>query len=435
MTSSGILNALSTPAFIIDTDHFVVAWNAACELLTGVASQDVLGTRNHWQPFYDKPRPCLADLVLDNLLSEASNFYSQHDKTEFANDGHMAEGWFDKLGGKRRYLTFEARPLFEGDRVIGVVEVLQDITRHQEAEDQLKLSASVFENISEGIMVTGADNRIISANKALADLTGYRVDEMVGKNPKLFTSDRHPGSFFAGMWSTLSDLGHWQGEIWNRRKVGGEYLVRARVSMVKTGEDATFHIGLMTDVTEQSRVRDRMEHLAHHDFLTGLPNRTLLEDRMHQALGRAERNKSKFALMFLDLDRFKPINDTLGHHVGDLLLKEVTRRIQACLRSIDTVSRHGGDEFVLLLEEFDDDGDIRHTAGKILASIGRPCQLDGHVVAVTASIGISQYPRDGVTVPELLKHADVAMYQAKNRGRNNFLFSTGQLHPNEAPVA
>ncbi len=422
MTLSTILNALSIPAFIIDVDHFVVAWNEPCALLTGVASRDVLGTRNHWTAFYDKPRPCMADLVLDNLLSEASSFYLQHDKTEFASDGHMAEGWFENLGGKRRYLTFEAKPLFDGDRVIGAVEVLQDITRHQEALDQLKLSASVFENTSEGIMITGADNRIISANKALENLTGYRVVEMAGKNPKLFTSDRHPSSFFADMWNTLADIGHWQGEIWNKKKTGEEYLVRAHISTVKTGDNEINYIGLMTDITEQSRLREQMEHMAHHDFLTGLPNRILLEDRLRQALGRAERNKSKFALMFLDLDRFKLINDTLGHNIGDLLLKEVTRRILSCLRAIDTVSRHGGDEFVLLLEEFSNDSDIGHTARKILDSVGTPYKLDGHVVEVTSSIGISLYPRDGGTVPELLKHADIAMYRAKDSGRNNFQF-------------
>ncbi len=422
MNSTSILNALSMPAFVIDIDHVVVAWNAPCELLTGVASADILGTRGHWKAFYDKPRPCLADLVLDNLLSEASKFYSLHEKTQFASDGYHAEGWFDKLGGKRRYLSFEAKPLFESDRVTGAVEILQDLTRHQEALDQLKLSASVFENTSEGIMITSADNRIISANRALEKLTGHTVGDIIGKNPKLFASDRHPGSFFADMWNTLDDLGHWQGEIWNRRKNGEEYLVRSYISTVRTGDNETNYIALMTDITEQNRVMDKMEHLAHHDFLTGLPNRTLLEDRMHQALIRAERNKSKFALMFLDLDRFKRINDTLGHHIGDLLLKEVTRRIQSCLRAVDTVSRHGGDEFVLLLEEFNEDGDISHTARKILDYIATPCHLEGHEVNVTSSIGLSLYPMHGATVPDLLIKADIAMYQAKNQGRNNFQF-------------
>ncbi|MER2624373.1 MAG: PAS domain-containing protein, partial [Accumulibacter sp.] len=165
MTSS-ILNALSLPAFMVDTRHVVVAWNGPCELLTGIAAGDVLGTQDHWKGFYDEPRPCLADLVLDNLLADASRFYSLHERTEFASDGYKAEGWFDDLMGKRRYLTFEAKPLFDGNKIIGAIEVLQDITRHKEAEEQLKLSASVFENASEGIVITSQDNHIISANRA-----------------------------------------------------------------------------------------------------------------------------------------------------------------------------------------------------------------------------------------------------------------------------
>ena len=156
---------------------------------------------------YDAPRPCLADLVLDSLLADASRFYSRHEKSEFASDGHKAEGWFDKLNGKRRYLTFEAKPLFDDDKVIGAMEILQDITRHEEAEEQLKLSASVFENTSEGIVITGPDNHIISANKAMEGLTGYRTDEMLGRNPRLFASSRHPESFFSKMWDTLYSIG------------------------------------------------------------------------------------------------------------------------------------------------------------------------------------------------------------------------------------
>ncbi|MDD5249912.1 MAG: bacteriohemerythrin [Rhodocyclaceae bacterium] len=427
-TANSILNALSVPAFVIDTEHTVVGWNGPCELLTGIPAASVLGTRDHWKGFYDRPRPCLADLLLDNLLADASRFYSQHEKTEFASDGHKAEGWFSDLGGKRRYLAFEAKPLFDGDKITGVLEILQDITRHQEAEDQLRLAASVFENTSEGIMITGADNRVISANKALEALTGYRADEILGTNPRLFASARHPDSFYRKMWETLHDIGHWQGEMWNRKKTGEEYLVRAYISAVRTGADATNYIGLLTDITEASRVMEKMEYMAHHDFLTGLPNRSLLEDRLRQALGRAARNKSKFAVMFIDLDKFKSVNDSLGHEVGDLLLKEVTRRVRACLRATDTVSRQGGDEFVLLLEDFSDETDITHVARKLLASIGSPCNLDRHVITVTSSIGISLYPADGQTVAELMKHADVAMYHAKDQGRNNFQFFTPRIN-------
>jgi PAS domain S-box-containing protein len=304
------LDALSVPAFAIDLRHVVVGWNHPCEALTGIAAGEVMGTSDHWKGFYDEQRPCLADLVLENLTADASRFYDRHEKAEFASDGHKAEGWFDDMNGKRRFLTFEARPIFSGGELVGALEILQDITRHREAEEQLQLSASVFENTSEGIMITDATNRIISANKALEALTGFSEHELLGQNPKIFTSDRHPGTFFRKMWEMLSELGHWQGEIWNRKKTGEEYLVRAYISAVKTGPATTNYIGLLSDITEISRAMEKMDHLAHYDFLTGLPNRSLLEDRLQQALVRANRNNSRFAVMFMDLDRFKNINDT-----------------------------------------------------------------------------------------------------------------------------
>ncbi|MBL0207373.1 MAG: bacteriohemerythrin [Propionivibrio sp.] len=423
-----VLNALSLPAFVLDTEHKVVVWNAPCELLTGIPAKDVIGTRDHWRGFYDEPRPCMADLVLDSMLDEASRFYSRHEKTEFASDGHKAEGWFDEINGKRRYLSFEARPVFDENGIVGAIEVLQDITHHQEAEDQLKLSASVFENSLEGIIITDSDNRTISVNKALESLTGYGREEIIGRNPKLFASDRLSDSYYRKMWTTLNRVGHWQGEIWNRKKTGEEYLVRVHISAVKTGDDVTNYIGLLSDITESNQVMEKMEYMAHHDFLTGLPNRSLLEDRLRQALARAVRNKSRFAVMFIDLDKFKAVNDSLGHHVGDALLKEVTRRIQSCLRASDTISRQGGDEFVLLLEDIGDEVDITHTARKLLALIGGSCYLNGHVVTVTPSIGISLYPTDGVTVADLLSHSDAAMYHAKNQGRNNFQFFTERIN-------
>lgn len=426
--TNSILDALSLPAFVVDIEHKVVAWNTPCELLTGVAAGDVIGTQDHWKAFYDAPRPCLADLVLDSLLADASRFYSRHEKSEFASDGHKAEGWFDQLNGKRRYLTFEAKPLFDDDKVIGAMEILQDITRHEEAEEQLKLSASVFENTSEGIVITGPGNHIISANKAMEGLTGYRTDEMLGRTPKLFASSRHPESFFSKMWDTLYSVGHWQGEIWNRKKTGEDYLVRAYISAVKSAGHVSNYIGLLTDITETNEVMEKMDYMAHHDFLTGLPNRSLLEDRIRQALARSVRKKSRFAVMFVDLDKFKAINDTLGHNVGDLLLKEVGKRIQGCLRASDTVSRLGGDEFVLLLEDFGEVTDITHTARRLVKLIGSTCNLNGHVVKVTPSIGISLYPTDGETVADLLKHADAAMYHAKNQGRNNFQFFTERIN-------
>jgi len=413
---------------MINISHKVVAWNPACEMLTGIEAKYVLGTKDHWKGFYDSARPCLADLILDNLLDEIPSFYSNIEKIEFAADGYKSEGWFDSLNGKRRYLTFEARPLLNGERLIGVVEILLDITRHKEAEEQLRLSSNVFENAQEGIVITDMANRIVSANKAMEIMTGYTKAEMQGKTLNSFASNRHPASFFSTIRENLRDFSMWQGEIWNERKNGEDYLTRVVLNTVKSDTGGEAYIGMYSDITDVSKVSEKIEYLAHHDFLTGLPNRTLLEDRLRQALGRAERNKSNMAVAFIDLDKFKSVNDTLGHDVGDRLLKMVSARIQTCLRRTDTISRQGGDEFVLLIEDFSDAADITNIAKKLLTSLSEPYHLDDRVVSVTSSIGISQYPADGVTVPELMKHADVAMYHAKNQGRNNFQFYTKSIN-------
>lgn len=426
--TKSILDALSVPAFMINISHKVVAWNPACEMLTGIEAKYVLGTKDHWKGFYDSARPCLADLILDNLLDEIPSFYSNIEKIEFAADGYKSEGWFDSLNGKRRYLTFEARPLLNGERLIGVVEILLDITRHKEAEEQLRLSSNVFENAQEGIVITDMANRIVSANKAMEIMTGYTKAEMQGKTLNSFASNRHPASFFSTIRENLRDFSMWQGEIWNERKNGEDYLTRVVLNTVKSDTGGEAYIGMYSDITDVSKVSEKIEYLAHHDFLTGLPNRTLLEDRLRQALGRAERNKSNMAVAFIDLDKFKSVNDTLGHDVGDRLLKMVSARIQTCLRRTDTISRQGGDEFVLLIEDFSDAADITNIAKKLLTSLSEPYHLDDRVVSVTSSIGISQYPADGVTVPELMKHADVAMYHAKNQGRNNFQFYTKSIN-------
>ena len=422
------LDAISVPAFIIDRRHKILAWNHACELLTGVRAIDVIGTDLQWQPFYETRRPCLADLVLDNTTDDQlAAHYQQHGRAQFAFDAYKAEGWFDNLNGKRRYLVFEAKPLVTNGTIAGAVEMLQDITEHKEASEQLTLAASVFENSAEGIMITDIHNRLVSVNKAFHAITGYGV-EVLGCNPKILASNRHSQDFYGEMWRSLAESGKWQGEVWNKRSNGEEYVVRMNISVVLNEGKVVNYVGMFSDVTRDKEVEERINFMAHHDFLTGLPNRVLLEDRMSQLVARASRSGEGFAVAFLDLDKFKLVNDALGHDIGDKLLKEVASRLLAVVRATDTVSRQGGDEFVLLLTGMHTAHDLVLVATKLIRSLGRPYVLNGHRLVVTPSIGLSVFPTDGRTPAELIKNADTAMYHAKNSGRNNFQFFTEDLN-------
>ncbi len=421
------LDAISVPAFIISREHKVLAWNSACELLTGLKADEVIGTDRHWTPFYATARPCLADLVVDNAFDRLQDLYGQAGKAQFAFDAYKAEGWYDDLNGKRRYLTFEARPLVADGQVTGALQMLQDITEYKEANDKLRLAASVFDNTSEGIMITDANNKLISVNKAFQAITGYG-EEVLGKDPRMLASDRHSNDFYRDMWVNLRRCGTWQGEVWNRRKSGEEYVARMYISVVLDSDKVANYVGMFTDITKGKEAEDRINFMVHHDFLTGLPNRVLLEDRISQLIARAGRGGEGFAVAFLDLDRFKLVNDALGHDIGDKLLKEVAARLQNSVRATDTVSRQGGDEFVLLLTGMDNPNDIAQVVSKLVGALGMPYLVKGHQLVVTPSIGLSVFPADGNSPAELIQHADTAMYHAKQSGRNNFQFFTPGLN-------
>jgi diguanylate cyclase (GGDEF)-like protein len=226
------------------------------------------------------------------------------------------------------------------------------------------------------------------------------------------------------MWTTIQKSGYWQGEIWNRRKTGELYPEWLTITAVKDEAGAVSHyVGTMLDITDRKAAEDEVRHMAHYDVLTDLPNRTLLTDRLHQALAQARREKAKLALMFLDLDKFKPVNDQLGHAIGDLLLREVAYRLQACMkRESDTVARLGGDEFVILLAQMDDEQEAATAAEKIVLAISQPFDIEQHTINISTSIGIAIFPAHGMDVKALMKKADEAMYQAKDAGRNCFRF-------------
>jgi diguanylate cyclase (GGDEF)-like protein/PAS domain S-box-containing protein len=294
---------------------------------------------------------------------------------------------------------------------------------------QQRMSRIVFENSLEGITVTDAHSRIQLVNKAFVDTTGYSAEEVIGKTPAILKSGKQDADFYSNFWAALQKDGEWRGEIWNQRKNGSVYAEWLNVSAVKNPRGEVEHyVAIFSDITERKEREEMITFQAFHDALTGLPNRLLFKDRLEQALVQARRYKDRTpAIMFLDLDKFKQVNDTLGHDVGDLLLKEVANRLKCCVRSVDTVARLGGDEFTVLLPEITGEMDADAVAAKILAVMQEPIKLGPEDRVVSTSIGISMYPKDGRDADALMKSADAAMYHVKGVGRAGRCFFSHEL--------
>ncbi len=424
-----VLAQLVVPTFVLDATGVVILWNTACEALTGMPASEVLGTRDHWRAFYSDERPCLADLMVSGRLGEVDRHYPLHHASLTIARGMHAENWgVMPLRGSRLYLEIDAGPIHDDDgKLVAVVETLRDMTLTQSADEALRLYAKVFEYGGEAILITDADNRIIAVNQALELDTGYTQKELIGKDPRTLSANKTPPETYRMMWNALQDKdsGYWQGELWDLRKDGSTYPKWAAITAIyDTKGNITNYIASYTDISERKAAEARIARLAHHDALTGLFNRYSLENRLAQALLAARREKRQMAVIFIDLDRFKVINDTLGHHVGDLLLVEVAQRLSACVRESDIVARLGGDEFVVALTSIATDMDAAHVARKIIAAMEVPCDIEGKSLHISPSLGISLFPGNGEDVDALMKNADTAMYHAKEMGRNNFQFFT-----------
>jgi len=304
-----------------------------------------------------------------------------------------------------------------------VASLTGEIAQRRAAEAGLQLAAKVFGQSNEAIMITDAENRIVQVNAAFTRITGYQSEEVLGHNPRLLSSGRQSPQFYHGMWQQLLSNNRWRGEIWNRRKSGEVFPEWLSISNVTDAQGKlTHHIALFIDITERKKEEAQMERLASYDTLTGLPNRNLLADRVEQGIAQANRHQSLLAMLFIDLDHFKNINDSLGHDVGDGLLQQVAERLKLCLRRSDTIARLGGDEFIALLTEISGEAEASFVAEKMLAVLGDGFEVGGHTVHIAASIGISLFPNDGANKVELMRNADLAMYRAKDSGRNRFAF-------------
>lgn len=300
--------------------------------------------------------------------------------------------------------------------------------RAEGVAESLRIYANAFENSGEAILISDQDNRIINVNSAFTEQTGYALEEVRGHDPRLLSSGNTPREVYRELWHDLQEKGFWQGELWDRKKSGEIYPKWTAISAIRGDDERSmFYIASFTDISERKEAQQQIEHLAHHDILTGLFNRFSLEERLEQSLALARRERQQVAVLFIDLDRFKNINDSLGHQVGDKLLIEVARRLGECVRESDIVARIGGDEFVVVLTGMNGTDSVVTIADKVLQQLSLPYAIDGKQLESSPSIGISVYPDDGDSADVLLKSADIAMYHAKDRGRCNYHFVTESM--------
>lgn len=297
---------------------------------------------------------------------------------------------------------------------------------HKQAREHindLQISATIFDAASEAMVVTDADNLIISINPAFTKLTGYNLHEIVGKNPKILSSGRQDKEFYINMWQTLSITGHWDGELWNKRKNGEEYIEWLSINVIfNTDGTKRFHVAIFSDITEKRKAEELIWNQANYDHLTQLPNRRLFRDRLEQEIKLAHRLRQSAALLFIDLDHFKEVNDRLGHDAGDVLLVSAASRISQCVREADTVARMGGDEFTVILSQVNDATHVSKVAENIIHQLSQPFVINGVTLNISASIGIALCPKDSDSAEMLLKQADKAMYAAKAAGKCQFSY-------------
>jgi diguanylate cyclase (GGDEF)-like protein/PAS domain S-box-containing protein len=341
----------------------------------------------------------------------------------------------EKIAGGQ--LTYEL-PLQQGDGEVAhlsaaihgmVASLMGEIAERRKAEQGLRLSAKVFENNSEAIMVTDALHNIVMINRAFTDITGYTQDEVLGKNPRILSSGKQRKEFYQDFYSALQTNDQWRGEIWNKRKNGDIFPEWVTVSVLRDEHGEITHcVAVFLDISERKKEEERIQYLANYDVLTGLPNRYLLGDRLEQGLSRSQRHKTKLAVIFIDLDHFKNINDSLGHDVGDALLKMVADRLKLCLRRSDTIARQGGDEFVAILGDLNSEDEATFIAEKMIEALSSQFIVGEYQLSVTPSIGLSIYPDDGETTMQLLRNADLAMYRAKDAGRNRLEYYKPEMN-------
>lgn len=400
-----LFKTMAEGVLVANREGSIIAWNAAALEILDV---DAAGLQQRLAQIIDGDgRPLPAEAFPSARAARGEELE------------HVLLGVVRRDGGQR-WVTVSSRSLCrEGEaRPCSAVVSFSDITPLVEAEESLKLAQSVFEAAGEGIMVTDARNRIVAVNPAFSTITGYAASEVIGLTPGMLKSGQHDAAFYQAMWQHLKVDGRWEGEIVNRRKDGNSYVEWLKISVVADHHGLPRrYVALFSDVTEKKRKEELVWRQANYDTLTGLPNRQLLEDRLERAIAQAARRHAQVALLFVDLDRFKPVNDVYGHAVGDELLRQVGRRLRNMLRDEDTVARLGGDEFVAVMPDLHGSEAPERAAEKIIAVLSEPFRVGTHILDISCSVGIAMFPRDAANAAALIESADAAMYAAKAAGR------------------
>ena len=383
------------------------------ERITGCSAQDVMSGKTG---FFDCIHAEDKERVRD-VFRRASGKAEIIEYRVIRPDGELH--WVRSIS----FATFDAK-----GRLRNIGGIAEDITDSHLSNQRLKLAASVYENTAEAIVITDNNNQIVSVNDAFGQITGYSLEEVQGKNPSVLSSGKQDKSFYSDMWASLSHYGRWKGEVWNRRKGGELYAEWLSITALRNEEGAIEnYVAVFTDITDRKEKEELIRYQANFDALTGIPNRVLFHDRLEQAIANVGRHGGQGALMFIDLDRFKEVNDTLGHEAGDDLLKEVASRLSGLVRESDTVARLGGDEFTVMLPDFELLDGVNRVVEKVIECLSREYQLEDNKAHISASIGITVFPDDGTDVKSILQNADQAMYAAKSAGRQTFRYFTSEM--------
>ncbi len=390
-----------------DLEGQVIYWGQGAEALYGYSAEEVIGQ------------------AIQLSADEKWITTGAQRRLQVLETGYWSGQFWKKRKDGSRFLADTVIFLIRDDagKPTGMIGIDRDMTDSVQNQEKARLAAQVFDTTSEAILITDAEANIISVNKAFSEITGYEPREALGRNPRFLKSGRHDDAYYRKMWTLLGESGFWRGEIWNRRKDGEIYPEWLTISAVKDDHGVvTNYMAIFIDITQRKQNEELLRFLATHDPLTNLPNRELCRNRLRRALARSQRNGKKVAVLLLDLDGFKVVNDTLGHASGDHVLQAVAERLLGCVRESDTVARLGGDEFTVILEGVASEADAALVVQKILKTTTRPYQPNGHRADLTTSIGVSLYPDDGGDADALMRQADQAMYRAKEAGRGRYIF-------------
>ena len=413
-----IVHLLEEQRLIFDNAHVGIAW---------VQHRKIISCNKRLADMFLFDSPQMLEGQLTRIIHQSDaqwlhigdELYGELERKGFT----QGEYELCRQDGSAIWIMLTGRPLDMINVDAGSIWVYVDITEKRQHEAQLQLAEKVFAHSSEALLITDRAGRIINVNRAFSLITGYSVEEAIGQTPRILKSNRHSNDFYKTMWETVANKGRWEGEVWDKRKNGQIYPKWLSITVVRDVHgDILNYIGCFSDITERKAAQERIEYLAHHDPLTSLPNRLLLRDRFTHAREQIRRSGRSMAFMFLDLDHFKRINDSLGHRVGDDLLIAVVKRLRTCLRECDTLSRQGGDEFVLIINDIEGKEAAAMVAQKISSSLNQPFDVGSHSLNTSVSIGIAISPDDGDDFDSLLQKSDTAMYVSKERARGTFSF-------------